>query len=624
LRLAALARWNDTVRPFTSEASVHALISTWAVRTPRAPAMVWGDEILTYGALDSAANRLAQHLIRRGWAGPDRRIGLRMARSPLALVAMLSVLKAGAAYVVLDDDPASATRHGVGAVLTADPSDGRAPDVTADAGVAHLDLMRDAAQIGSAPAEMPASAAMVAGDDVAYVTAAAAADGVDDRVHVIHRSIVSLALSAFDALPAGGRVGQDDALDGPATTLEVWGTLIRGGAIIGLSSTVFDDADAFVAQMQAQPLERLWLSTRRFCRLAAQRADAFAQIGELLIGGDGFDPESVARVLAAAPPQIGMRQIYTPPAAGGIPVCATTFVPHDAWADDIIEPLGTPLANVRAYVVNDAFEPMPLGVPGGLVIGGVAVGPGARAGAGRDAGRLVPDPFADVPGTRMIRTGDVVRRRPDGRLVRVGRDAARIVLRGVRVDLDALAQPLRRLPAVEDAHVVAETIDRDAPQASTRLVVYLAAPRVDEEAVRAELAHHVPAIEASTAALVRVDALPIDRAGAVQSAQLQPAPPAARRADAPRTYTEMRMVALWRQVLDVDAVGIHDDFFARGGQTLGATRLVTRIADAFDVALPLQQVVELATPAAMAAAVDGLRGVDAADAGPPPLAALPR
>jgi amino acid adenylation domain-containing protein len=610
-RRRPLACWSGRVVPPVRE-TIPSLFRAAASASPHAVAVRAEDATLTYAQLDAAANRLAHHLRALG-VGMDGRVGVSMERSSRLVVALLGVLKAGAAYVPLDPtyppERLDYMRRDSGTELVLVDAD--APAWAAGARV--VSLAADAAEIDAQSAADPGLA--YDPEALSYVMYTSGSTGTPKGVAVPHRAVARLVRGSDFA-----RFGADEtflllapvAFD--ASTFEVWGALLNGGTLAVHPPEVPDPA-RLGAFLRARGVTTLWLSAGLFHQVADADPAAFAGVRQLLAGGDTVSPAHVRRVLDACPE---LRVID-----GYGPTENTTFTAcHTVRAEDLERgaiPVGRPVAGTQAYVVDARMRPLPAGVPGELYAGGTGLARGYLGRPALTAQLFVPDPFSGVPGARLYRTGDRARWLDDGTLEFGGRLDQQVKIRGFRIEPGEIEAALRAHPQVGDAVVDARTDGA----AGRRLVAYViprdgAAPSAAE--MRDALAGRLPAHMVPSAFVV-LDALPLTPNGKVDRRALPEPETEAGAGPAPRTPTEEVLAGLWSEVLGIALPGRDDDFFHLGGHSLLATRLASRIRQAFAVEVPLRAVFEAPTLAAMAERVDGaLRG--AAGVAFPPVTAV--
>ena len=539
--------------------------------------------------------------------GRGDRVALLADRSAELVIAMLAVLQVGAAYVPLDT--ASPARRlagivaGVGAtVVAATPA--RAGDAR--------DLAARVVVVDRRTGPGPGKDATADGEaghplDAAYVMHTSGSTGQPKGIVVSHRAILRL-VTGTDYLQLGptDRVGHMSNVAFDAATFEIWGPLLNGGTVVGIDQRTATSPDLLASQLRELGVTTLFVTTALFNRIAADRPDALATLRCVLFGGEAVDVGSVRRVLAAGGPD-RLLHVYGPTES-------TTFA---TWHEIVAVPegartipIGRPLANTRAYVLDPAMRPVPVGAVGELHIGGDGLALGYSGQPATTAGAFRPDPFGPSPGGRLYRTGDLVRLVPDG-FEFVGRRDHQVKLRGFRIELGEIEHTLRAHPEVRGECLVDHVLDGGG---DGRLVAYVAAPPgVDHGRLRTELGRlltdRLPRYMHPSPVLLLPE-LPLNANGKVDRAALRGLV-AAFHPDgpgrvAPRTDTERRMAEIWTDVLAVPELGVHDDFFESGGHSLRATQLLSRIRVAFAVELGLREVFDAGTIEQLSTRVDEL------------------
>ncbi|HVG06172.1 MAG TPA: amino acid adenylation domain-containing protein [Thermoanaerobaculia bacterium] len=579
---AQLAVWSQGKETGLPDGRVHELVEAWADRTPDALAVADGQRSLTYGELEEGANRLARRLIRLG-VRPEDRVGVCLERSADLPLALLGVLKAGAAYLPLDPGhPAERLAY----ILE---------DSAVKVVISSLDGLEE--ESARRP-RVPGTAS-----NLAYVIYTSGSTGRPKGTELAHAGLLNLIAwhqREYGITPAD-RTTQVASPAFDASVWEIWPAL-AGGA-----SLHFPPEEA-----RSSPPDLLaWLGEQGItvCFLPTPLAEACLELEPpelslrfLLTGGDRLH-----RIERRLP----FRLInHYGPTEGTVVATAGEV------GDEPAPPIGRPIDNFRVHVLDRYLHPVPVGVVGELLIGGIGLARGYLGRPELTAEKLIPDPFAD--GGRLYRSGDLVRWRRDGRLDFVGRIDNQVKIRGFRIELGEIEGVLREHPEVRDAAVVAREDGGER-----RLVAYVTG--TGGEGLRTFLADRLPAYMVPSAFVVLSD-LPLSPNGKVDLAAL-PAPESARPMEekaGPRTPTEEMLAVIWARVLGLaTGVGPDDDFFALGGHSLLATQVLSRIRESFKVEPPLRAVFESPSLAALARVVDAaLRAGSGPEA--PPFTAAPR
>ncbi|SNS45136.1 non-ribosomal peptide synthetase, partial [Actinomadura mexicana] len=584
-RSRVLEEWNDTAAP-VEPAVVPALFEAQAARTPDAPAVTRGGTTLAYRELDERANRLAHHLIARG-VGAEDFVALALPRDENLVVAALAVLKAGAAYQPIDlAYPADRVAYMLedaapACVITTSGADlpGTTPRVLLDA----LDL-------AGHPAVSPSDADRVRPlrpGNAAYVIYTSGSTGRPKGVVVSHANAVDLcAWAGRDFGPERlARVLFSTSLNFDVSVFE-WLTPLTVGGHIEVVRDLLEVAER--GGWSGTLISGVPSAMSALLGTGALPPDA----GDVVLAGEAL-PARLVQDLRALLPDARISNIYGPTEA-------TVYAA--AWFDDGNAagraPIGGPIANTRAYVLDASLRPVPAGVPGELYLAGEGIARGYLRRPGLTADRFVACPFGG-PGERMYRTGDLVRWDDRGRIEYLGRLDHQVKVRGFRIEPGEIETALSAHPAVTQSVVVARRDDAG----DTVLVAYAVSDGADPADLKRSLAAVLPDYMVPSAIVV-LDAMPLNPNGKLDRAAL-PAPDLAAPAGgrAPRDAREVALCAVFAEVLGVERVGIDDNFFDLGGDSLKATRVVSRARAALGADLGVRAVFEAPTVAALAAAL---------------------
>ncbi|HEY0511016.1 MAG TPA: amino acid adenylation domain-containing protein [Thermoanaerobaculia bacterium] len=612
-RLQLLVEWNDTATAPAPELCLHQLFEAQAARTPEAVALVSPDgrRRLSYRELDAQADGLARRLRARG-LGAEVLAGVLMDRTVELVVALLAVLKAGGAYVPIDP---TYPRHRVALLLA---SSGAAvlltrrslleefaeslPPAAVPVFLDELDELDEMQETGATHPPRPGN--------LAYVIYTSGSTGDPKGVAIEHRSAVAFARWAQRAYTPEERAGVlgSTSVCFDISIMEIFVTLAWGGRIL-LAENVL-----------ALPN----LPARDEVTMINAVPSAMAE----LVRGDRL-PDSVRVVNVGGEAVKGSlaRRVYEQSRAGRVidvygpsedtTYSATSHIPRDVETPAI----GRPIQGSRAYVLDAGLRPVPIGVAGAVYLAGDGLARGYLGRPALTAERFIPDPYGD-PGARLYRVGDLARWRAGGEMEYLGRIDHQVKVRGFRIEPGEIEAALVGHPAVRQAAVVAREVADEQ-----RLIAYLSLDRpADAAELRADLQRKLPPYMVP-GTFVILDALPLLPNGKVDRWAL-PAPGELAPEEAhtaPQNLIEEVTAEILAAVLGVERVGVHDDFFALGGHSLLATRLVSQLRAVLGVELPVRQVFETPTVAALAPVIERRRGESGHDGGAgPPIVPIPR
>jgi amino acid adenylation domain-containing protein len=597
-RHRVLVDWNQTAIAFSPNRCVHQLVEMQAAERPEAVALTFQEQSLTFAELNRRANQLAQHLRMLG-IGPETRVGLSVERSLEMIIGLLGIHKAGAAYVPLD--PAYPPDRlafmlddaGVNAVVTL--AHCRPP--TPGAGYPVICLDSDWPEIARRRDDNPDVEVNPA--NLAYLIYTSGSMGRPKGVLVEHGSLANVVcehIRTFGVQP-GHRVLQFVSLNFDAAQAEIWRTLAAGAALCLGTSDELMPGQPLMDVLKNQAITMVALLPSVISNLPLDQELPALRV--LVAGGEVFPAEMAAHWGRG-------RRLFHTYGPTETTVCAAIAADWDIRKP---VPLGRPVANDQAYVLDKRLQPVPVGVPGELHIGGAGVARGYHHGPDVTADCFIPSPFGNVPGARIYRTGDKVRWLPDGQLQFLGRIDEQVKIRGYRIELGEIEAVLGQHPNVLQGVVLARA---DVP-GDKRIVAYVMPQRQPGPSatelktyLKAKLPEYmVPA------AYVFVDRMPLTANGKADRRAL-PAPelsrPELEREYAPpRTPIEEVVAGIWTELLRLEEVGIHDNFFELGGHSLLATQVVSRLRSTFQVEIPLRALFKNPTVAGLSEAVERAR-----------------
>jgi amino acid adenylation domain-containing protein len=595
---------NATAVAFDAPRIVHRMFEAQVARTPDHVAVVFGDQRLTYRQLDTSANQLAHRLIRHG-VGPNVPVGLLMERSLDMVVGILGILKAGGAYIPLDAEyPAERLAYMIAnaqaaAIVTHDrlvASLGASP-----AAVIRIDS--DAASIATEDATAPDVTPDP--EDLAYVLYTSGSTGHPKGVMIPHRALCNHMQWMQREFPVGtsDSVLQKTPFSFDASVWEFYAPLFTGGRLVMARPGGHRDAEYLCETIAREGITTIQLVPTLLRMMLEQPGFArCTSLARVFCGGEALPTDLRDRFHRTAGGEL--INLYGP-----TETCIdATF--HVCGRGEAGLPIGRPIANTEIYLLDERRQPVPLGVPGELYIGGAGVGLGYLHNPTLSAERFLADPYRQTPGAKLYRTGDLGRYLADGNIEYLGRIDNQIKLRGHRIELGEIETTLARHAEIAACVVV---VREDQP-GDKRLAAYFVPhtgklPRTPE--LRQFIKDQLPDYMVPSG-FVKLASLPLLPNGKVDQRAL-PAPDDnhAELADgfvAPRNQLERDVAQIWREVLGIAQVGIYDDFFALGGHSLIATQLTSRIRKLFHVDLPLRELFAAPTVLGLTERITKLQG----------------
>ncbi|KYC42721.1 non-ribosomal peptide synthetase [Scytonema hofmannii PCC 7110] len=608
-----LVEWNDTRVDYPKHLCIHQLFEAQVEKTPHNIAVVFNEEKFTYQELNHRANKVAHHLQSLG-VGTEVLVGICVERSWEMVVGNLAILKAGGAYVPLDPTYPQerlnfmVSDSQVQVLLTQE----KFVAGFRESGVKTVCLDTDWELIDRQSQENPNTD--VTAENLAYVIYTSGSTGTPKGVAVPHRAVNRLVCNTnYVQLDKSDRIAQASNASFDAATFEIWGALLHGAKLVIVPQNVVLSPQHFAAYIREQSISVLFLTPALFNQLASIVPQAFKDLRHLLIGGDALDPKSVKAVLRNRPPQ-RLLNAYGPTES-------TTF---SCWylVQDVAEgatnlPIGRPISNTQIYILDSKLQPVPIGTPGELYIGGDGLARGYLNRPDLTEEKFISNPFRRSRGAleqgsrgvkedqscseRLYKTGDLARFLPDGTIIFIGRVDNQVKIRGFRIELGEIEALLSQHPDVSQAAVIAR---EDIP-GDKRLVAYTVLNQKSEAnatILKRFLEEKLP-LYMVPAVFVILDSLPLTPNGKVDRKNL-PVPDRSRpdleeSFIAPSNPIEEKLALIWAELLRLEQIGVNDNFFYLGGHSLIATQMLSRVREVFTVELSFHQIFENPTIGAL-------------------------
>ncbi|HEX6717999.1 MAG TPA: amino acid adenylation domain-containing protein [Pyrinomonadaceae bacterium] len=575
----SVIEWNDTETSYPLQC-VHQLFEVQVERTPDAVAAVIEDTQITYRELNNRANQLAHHLRKLG-VGPELLVGLYGERSLESIVGMLGILKAGGAYLPLDpnypesrlDFMLTDTRARILVAWHPHQADFSAHEMHV------VDLNSSRQQLAQESQANPINCASA--DNLAYVMYTSGSTGTPRGISIPHRAINRLVFNTnYIAAESADRIAHAANPSFDAATFEIWCALLHGARVVVVPKDVALSPAAFAARIREQGVTVLFLTTALFNQFAQQTPEAFTSLRSLLFGGEAVDPSWVRKVLHNFAPE-RLLHVYGP--TESTTYASWELVQHVADEATTV-PIGRPISNTQIYLLDNYLQPVPVGVPGEIHIGGPGLARGYLNRPDQTSDRFIPHPFRS--GERLYRTGDLGRYLPGGTIEFLGRRDTQVKIRGHRIELSEIEAALGRHPAVREAVVLAHESGLEPEAQPVKPSRYLTAYIVAKSSTTLSVSELRQFLQTQLpdymlpAAVVQLERLPVTANGKIDRRAL-PAPGPARPTlaamfVAPRTPIEQELANLWGQILNVEQVGVHDNFFELGGDSILSIQIVAR------------------------------------------------
>jgi amino acid adenylation domain-containing protein len=594
-----IEEWNDTATDFPVDKTIHQIFETQAAQTPERVALTFAAAHLTYRELNERANRLAHYLRAQG-IGPESRVGILLERSPEMVISLLATLKAGAAYVPLDPAypkdrlafmladaqvPLLLTQRSLSAMLPAH-----------SARTVCLDEEQEI--ISRESAENPVC--RVSGENLAYVIYTSGSTGKPKGAMNTHRAILNRLLWMQDAygLNETDSVLQKTPFSFDVSVWEFFWPLMTGARLVVARPGGHQDSAYLVDLIAEQKVTTLhFVPSMLQIFLEELELDRCESLKRVICSGEALPFELQERFFERM--QAELHNLYGPTEAA-VDVTYWQCAPH---GERRIVPIGRPIANTQIYLLDENLHPAPVGVAGELFIGGVNLARGYHHRPGLTAEKFIPNPYGSQPGARLYRTGDLARYLPDGRIEFLGRLDHQVKVRGFRIELGEIELAIEKHESVHEC----VTLVREDESGQKQLVAYIKstpenAPTIGE--FRSFLKDSLPEHMIPTS-FITLDAMPLTPNGKIDR-QALPAPSRVRPNLAvayvdPKTEIERDIAAVWREVLEIEIVGLHDNFFDLGGDSIRILRVLNKLQTTFGEKLSMPQMFEFPTISLLAA-----------------------
>ncbi|MBE9229036.1 non-ribosomal peptide synthase/polyketide synthase, partial [Phormidium sp. LEGE 05292] len=580
-----LTQWNNTQTDYPADKCLHQLFEEQVEKTPQSVAVVFENQQLTYRELNARANQLA-HYLRSLGVGADVLVGICVERSIEMLVGILGIIKAGGAYVPIDPEYPQdrlsfmLTDTGVKVLLTQEKLVASLPKHQAQV----ICLDSDWQSINQASQENLNNT--VSSENLAYVIYTSGSTGTPKGVVVNHQAVNRLVKNTnYIQLTADDRIAQASNIAFDAATFEIWGALLNGAKLVIINKSVLLSPPEFAVTLRENQIGILFLTTALFNQLANLVPQVFSGLRYLLFGGEAVDPFWVREVLKSGAPQ-QLLHVYGPTENTTF---SSWYLIEDLPQSATTVPIGRPIANTQIYLLDQNLQPVPVGVPGELHIGGAGLARGYLNRPELTNEKFIANPFDNEPNSLLYKTGDLVRYLPDGNIEYLGRIDNQVKIRGFRIELGEIETLLNQHPQVQTSVVIATPTarwrEREDIPGTKRLVAYIlpqaeATPTINE--LRSYLKAKLPDYMVPSA-FVLLETLPLTPNGKIDRKSL-PIPESRLGIEntvvAPRTPNEETLFTIWQQVLGVEQIGIHDNFFQLGGDSILSIQIITKARQA--------------------------------------------
>ncbi len=561
-----LETWNATATAYPQEKSIAAIFEEQVNLRSNAIAAKFGQTEISYAELNTKANHLAHYLQNKG-IGDQELVGICVDQSVEMLIGLLGILKAGAAYVPLDKDypddrlKLMLSDAGVRIVITQQQQAAR----FANHGHEIICLDREWTEISQTPNSLKNPSNQATGNSLAYVIYTSGSTGQPKGVEVPQHAIARLVINTnYINIRIEDRIGQASNASFDAATFEIWGALLNGAMVVGISKETVLTPERLAATILEQQISTLFLTTALFNQIARQKPETFAPLTNLLFGGEAVDVESVRIIMANGKPT-RLLHVYGPTENTTF---STWYLINQIAPNAISIPIGHAIANTQTYILDQQQKIVPIGVVGELYVGGDGLARGYLHRPELNAEKFIANSYS--PSERLYRTGDLAKYAADGNIEFVGRIDFQVKIRGFRIEIGEVEAAIARQEHVQDVIVIV----KDDPLGNKSLIAYVVAKpetALTVSQLRNFLKENLPDYMIP-ADFVVMDKLPLTANGKVDKKAL-PSPEDLRSQIAddyvmPQTEAERLIASVWQEILQINNVGIYDNFFEIGGNSL--------------------------------------------------------